>query len=115
MMRWLLKDTVTSTPHGTPQTVQMSRHACTVAPPGTQGGTGRQTEPRPSGRFRQTWPFSPRRGGEYFLLALLVAPVMLGIGAIGGGPFSIGGAVLFVLGFAAVAGLIGLYTDKVPL
>jgi hypothetical protein len=45
---------VTLTPVGTPQVVQMSRHALAAVAFGMLIGSGRQCEPRPSGRFKQT-------------------------------------------------------------
>lgn len=49
---------VTLTPVGMPQVVQMWRQACAAVPSGTEMGIGMHTEPKPSGRFRQTLWFS---------------------------------------------------------
>ena len=50
--------TVTRTPVGMPQVVQMSRQAWAAVPFGMMDGIGRQYLPMPSGRLRQILPFS---------------------------------------------------------
>jgi hypothetical protein len=59
--------------------------------------------------------FSPRRGLEFFVMGLLVFSIMVGITAITGNVASIGGAIAFVVGVSVVAGLIGMFTENVPL
>jgi hypothetical protein len=59
--------------------------------------------------------FSPRRGLEFFLMGLFVFSIMVAVSAVMGTVASIGGAIAFVLGVSAVAGLIGMFTEKVPL
>ena len=59
--------------------------------------------------------FSPRRGLEFFLMGLVVFSIMVGITAVTGTVASIGGAIAFVVGVSVVAGLIGMFTEKVPL
>jgi hypothetical protein len=58
--------------------------------------------------------FSPRRGLGFFLAALVVFSVIIGFSAVTGSVASAGGAVAFVLIFSALAGLIGIFTEKVP-
>jgi hypothetical protein len=49
----------------------------------------------------------------YFCLALVVLPIEVGLRSLRSGPFSVEGAVLFVLLFAAVAGIWGTFSDDV--
>ena len=57
--------------------------------------------------------FSPERGRDYFLVALVVLPIMVGLSALTGSSISLPGAVAFVLGFSVLAGVIGMFTDNV--
>jgi Flp pilus assembly protein TadB len=57
--------------------------------------------------------FSPQRGKEFFLVALFVLPVMVGLNALTGAPVSVAGAVAFVIGFSALAGIVGMFTDNI--
>lgn len=59
--------------------------------------------------------FSPKRGLGFFVAGLVVFSVMIGVTALSSGVASTSGAVLVVLGFSALAGLIGTFTEKVPL
>ena len=59
--------------------------------------------------------FSPRRGLIVFLITLfVVGPIMVGTQYLGGGSFSLVGSLVFIVGLAVVAGIIGLWTDKLP-
>jgi hypothetical protein len=57
--------------------------------------------------------FSPERGRDYFVVALFVLPIMVGLSALDGSPISFPGAVAFVLTFSVVAGVVGTFTDNV--
>ena len=59
--------------------------------------------------------FSPKRGAGFFFLGLVAFSIMVGISALFGGVASVAGAVTFVLIVSVVAGLIGMFTEKVPL
>jgi hypothetical protein len=59
--------------------------------------------------------FSPRRGLEYFAAGLAAFSIMVGITAIAGNVASVGGAIAFIVGMSVVAGLVGMFTEKVPL
>ena len=48
-------------------------------------------------------------------MGLVVFSIMVGITAVTGTVASIGGAIAFVVGVSVVAGLIGMFTEKVPL
>jgi hypothetical protein len=60
-------------------------------------------------------PFSPKRGIEFFFYGLIVFSIMVGISALSGELASIAGAVAFILIMSLVAGLFGMFTEKVPL
>jgi hypothetical protein len=46
---------------------------------------------------------------------LVAFSIVVGFSAMFGEVASIGGAVVFVIGMSVVAGLIGMFTEKVPL
>jgi hypothetical protein len=57
--------------------------------------------------------YNPGRGRDYFVIALIVLPIMVGASAVTGSPVSPSGAVAFVLGISALAGVVGTFTDNV--
>lgn len=57
--------------------------------------------------------FSVKRGRDYFVVALVVLPIMVGMSALTGVQISLTGAIAFVLGFSILAGVLGTYTDNV--
>jgi uncharacterized membrane protein SirB2 len=59
--------------------------------------------------------FSPKRGLGFFIAGLVVFSITVGFTAITGTVASTGGAIAFVLSFSVLAGLIGMFTEKVPL
>jgi hypothetical protein len=59
--------------------------------------------------------FSGKRGLGFFAAGIVVFSISVGLTAITGTVASTGGAVAFVLGFSVLAGLIGMFTEKVPL
>ena len=59
--------------------------------------------------------FSPTRGLSFFFFGLVAFSIVVGFSAMFGEVASIGGAVVFVIGMSVVAGLIGMFTEKVPL
>jgi hypothetical protein len=58
--------------------------------------------------------FSPRRGWKYFLIGLVVGPIMVGMSALGGASISLLAAAAFAFGIAALAGVIGMFTENIP-
>lgn len=64
------------------------------------------TEPRSSG-------YNPSRGRDYFVISLVVMPIMVAASAAAGASVSPFGAVAFVLGSSILAGFVGTYTDNV--
>jgi hypothetical protein len=56
--------------------------------------------------------FNPKRARDYFVIALVVLPVMIGFSAVAGAPVSLLGAIAFVLIFAVSAGDFGMFTDN---
>lgn len=58
--------------------------------------------------------FSPKRGIEFFLAGLVVFSIMVGISALSGELVSMSRGVVFVLAFSLLAGLFGIFTEKVP-
>ena len=64
---------------------------------------------------RMTSDFSLRRGLRFFVIGLVVAPILIGMRFLFDGSLGpISGAAIFAIGFAAVAGFIGLFTEEVP-
>lgn len=59
--------------------------------------------------------FSPARGWWFFIGGLVTFSITVGFSALFGEVASIGGAVAFVIGMSVVAGLIGMFTENVPL
>lgn len=59
--------------------------------------------------------FSLKRGVEFFFVGLVAFSIMVGISALSGELASFAGGVAFVLIMSLLAGLIGMFTEKVPL
>lgn len=59
--------------------------------------------------------FSPKRGVEFFFFGLIAFSIMVGMGALSGEVASLTRAIIFVVAASAVAGLFGMFTEKVPL
>lgn len=59
--------------------------------------------------------FSPRRGIEFFFVGLVVFSIVAGIGALFGEVASLATSLAFVLIMSVLAGLIGMFTEKIPL
>jgi hypothetical protein len=59
--------------------------------------------------------FSPARGLSFFFLGLVAFSIVVGFSAMFGEVASMGRAVVFVIGMSLVAGLIGMFTENVPL
>ena len=59
--------------------------------------------------------FSPARGLWFFVVGLVVFSITVGISALLGELASLWGAVAFVVAMSALAGLIGMFTENVPL
>ena len=59
--------------------------------------------------------FSPRRGTVYFFVGFVVGCVLVGLNSLTGSVPAVSSAIIFIVGFATVAGVIGTFTDKVPL
>jgi len=57
--------------------------------------------------------FNLSRGRDYFVVALVVLPIMVATKAAFGAPVSLPIAIAFVLGFSVLAGVIGTFTDNV--
>ena len=61
--------------------------------------------------------FSPRRGLVIFLFMLFGGgPIIVGLSYLSSSSasFSLMGTLVFIIGFAIVSGIIGLWTDKLP-
>lgn len=58
--------------------------------------------------------FDPARGLWFFLAGLVVFPSAVGIGWMFGEQASLAGAIAFVLIMSLLAGLVGMFTEKVP-
>jgi len=54
-----------------------------------------------------------RRGRDYFFVALVVGPILVGLTMLTDGPFPILNAVLFIIGFAVVAGVLGTFREDI--
>ena len=63
----------------------------------------------------KAFDFNPKRGLLYFLIGLLVFPVMAIIEALFSADLSLGGMVLFTLFASILAGVVGTFTEQVPL
>jgi hypothetical protein len=50
----------------------------------------------------------------FLLMLFVVGPLMVGGQVLGGGSFSLVNSLVFIVGLAVVAGVIGLWTDKLP-
>lgn len=59
--------------------------------------------------------FSVARGIFYFVAGLVAFSVMVMVKSMMGEVASLEGAILFIIGASALAGLFGLFTDNVPL
>ena len=62
--------------------------------------------PPPSG-------YNPGRGRDYFVISLVVLPIMVAASAFAGAPVSPLGAVAVVVGFSVLAGVVGTFTDNI--
>jgi len=57
--------------------------------------------------------FNINRGRDYFVVALIVLPIMVAASAIGGATVTVPNAVAVVLGLSVLAGVFGSFTEKV--
>lgn len=51
--------------------------------------------------------YNSGRGRDYFLISLLVLPIMVAVSAVAGASVSPSGAFAFVIGFSVLAGIVG--------
>ena len=63
----------------------------------------------------KTWDFNPGRGALYFLVGLVLFPIMLTFDAISGIDISLSRMVIGTLALSAIAGIAGMFTENVPL
>lgn len=63
--------------------------------------------------FLEAWDFNPKRGLLYFLLGLIIFPVMVGVDAIFGADLSLSRMVVGTLAMSLVAGILGMFTENV--
>lgn len=54
-----------------------------------------------------------KRGRDYFFVALILGPLLVGLRMLTDGPFPILNAALFVVGFAVVAGVLGTFWENI--
>ena len=61
----------------------------------------------------KTWDFNPKRGLLYFLLGLIIFPVMFCVNAILGTDLSLSRMVLGTLALSLLVGILGMFTENV--
>lgn len=59
--------------------------------------------------------FSPKRGAGFFFIGLFAFSFSVVVAMLFGEVTSFSGSIAFVLGSSVVAGLIGMFTENVPL
>lgn len=57
--------------------------------------------------------YNPGRGRDYFVISLVMLPIMVAASAFAGAPVSPLGAVAVVVGFSVLAGVVGTFTDNI--
>lgn len=56
---------------------------------------------------------NPKRGRDYFFVALFVLPFVIGFSVLGGASIPLSSAVAVVLGFSVLAGVMGTFTENI--
>ena len=61
----------------------------------------------------KAWDFNPKRGLLYFLLGLIIFPVMICVDAFFGTDLSLSRMVLGTLALSLIVGILGMFTENV--